>query len=165
MMDMNTQMEGMVKSWADTQKKVWDGYFDSLQAMQGLGKSQPTRMLESTMSMGKEMLTDMFKTQMEGTQAWVDGLAKMEGVPAPVVDGARQFQEMNVRWNKTQSELLENWFGMLKSFTPTNPMDAWSEIPQATLKSWQETAQGIMNEQNKWVKSWMDQPAAKKKNG
>jgi hypothetical protein len=162
MMNWNAQFEDMLKAWTDTQKKTWDGYFES---MQGLGKPQVARMWESTMSMGKEMLMDMLKTQMQGLKAWVDGLAKMEGVPAQVVDSARQFQEMTDRWNKTQSELLETWFGMLKKFTPTNPMDAWNEIPQSMFKTWQESTQGIMDAQAKWMRSWMDQTMGKQNNG
>lgn len=153
-MNWTTQFEDMMKAWTDTQKKVWDGYFDT---MQGLNKSQGVRMWESTLSMGEEMLKDMLKTQVQGLSAWVDGLSKMEGVPAQMVESAHQFQEMSARWNKTQSELIENWFGMLKKFAPANPTDAWTEMPQAMFKTWQETTQSVMDAQTKWMRSWMEQ--------
>ena len=154
MMNWTTQFEDMMKAWTDTQKKVWDGYFDT---MQGLNKSQGTRMWESTLTMGEEILKDMLKTQMQGLSAWVDGLSKMEGAPAQMVESARQFQEMSTRWNKTQAELIENWFGMLKKFAPVSPTDTWTEMPQTMLKTWQETTQSVMDAQTKWMRSWMEQ--------
>ena len=153
-MNWNTQFEDMMKTWTDTQKKVWDSYFDSIQ---GLGKSQSTRMWESTLSMGEDMLKDMLKTQAQGLTAWVDGLAKMENVPAQTVESARQFQEMATRWNKTQAELIENWFSMMKKFIPSTPTTDWMEMPQAMFKTWQETTQSIMDAQTKWMNSWMEQ--------
>jgi hypothetical protein len=154
MMNWTTQFEDMMKAWTDTQKKAWDSYFDT---MQGLNKSQGTRMWESTLTMGEEMLKDMLKTQMQGLSAWVDGLAKMEGVPAQMVESARQFQEMSARWNKTQSELIENWFGMLKKFAPASPTEAWTEMPQTMFKTWQDTTQSVMDAQTNWMRSWMEQ--------
>jgi hypothetical protein len=159
-MNWNTQYEDMLKTWTDTQKKVWDGYFDSVQ---GLNKSQSARMWESTLSMGEDMLKNMLKTQMEGLTAWVDGLAKMENVPPQTVESARQFQEMAARWNKTQAELLANWFSMLKKFIPATPTTDWTEMPQAMFKTWQETTQNIMDAQVKWMNSWTEQ--ARKSDG
>jgi len=153
-MDWNTQFEDMMKAWTDTQKKVWDGYFETIQ---GLNKPASTRMWESTVSMGEDMFKDLLKTQLQGVTAWVDGLATMEGVPAQVVESARQFQEMTTRWNKTQTELIENWFGMMKKFTPSNPAEAWTEMPQAMFKPWQESFQTVMDAQVKWMNTWMQQ--------
>jgi len=153
-MNWNTQFEDMMKTWTDTQKNVWDSYFDSIQ---GLGKSQSTRMWESTLSMGEDMLKDMLKTQTQGLTAWVDGLAKMENVPVQIFESARQFQEMAARWNKTQTELIENWFSMMKKFIPSTPTTDWMEMPQVMFKTWQETTQSIMDAQTKWMNSWMEQ--------
>jgi len=150
----NTQFEDMMKAWTDTQKKVWDSYFDT---MQGLNKSQSARMWESTLNMGEEMFKDMLKTQMQGLKAWVDGLSKMEGLPPQMVESAHQFQEMTSRWNKTQGELIENWFEMMKKFAPSTPADSWMEMPQAIFKTWQDSTQSIMDAQTKWMNSWMEQ--------
>ena len=153
-MNWNTQFEDMMKTWTDTQKKVWDGYFETIQ---GMNKPASTRMWESTVAMGEDMFKDLLKTQMQGITAWVDSLAKMENVPAQVVESAKQYQEMTERWNKTQMELLENWFGMMKKFTPSNPAEAWTEMPQTMFKPWQEAVQTVMDAQMKWMNTWMQQ--------
>jgi hypothetical protein len=151
-MNWNQQVEDMMKTWTATQEKVWNDFFNT---MQGMGKSQSTRMWESTLTVGEDMLKNMLKTQSEWMAAWVDGLGGMEGVPAQVVESARQFQEMAARWNKTQAELLSNWFGMLKKFAPARPSDAWTDMPQNMFKSWQDTTQSIMDAQARWMRSWM----------
>ena len=114
-MNWNQQVEDMMKTWTDTQEKVWNDFFNSVQ---GMSKSQSARMWESTLGVGEDMLINMFKMQSEWLAAWVNGLAGMEGVPAQAIESARQFQEMATRWNKTQADLLKNWFGMLKKFAP-----------------------------------------------
>ena len=157
-MNWNQQVEDMMKTWTDTQEKVWNDFFNSVQ---GMSKSQSARMWESTLGVGEDMLTNMFKMQSEWLAAWVNGLAGMEGVPAQAVESARQFQEMATRWNKTQADLLKNWFGMLKKFAPTRPTDAWTEMPQNMFKSWQDTTESIMDAQVNWMRSWMGQARKK----
>ena len=153
-MDWNQQFEDTMKTWADSQQKAWDNFFNM---MQGFGKSQSTRAWESTLDIGESMMKDILKMQNQWLASWVDGLAKMSGVPAQAVESARQFQEMAARWNTTQAELLENWFGVLKKFAPTSPSDNWSGIPQNMFKTWQDTTQNIMDAQMKWMQSWMEQ--------
>ncbi len=154
MANWNSQFDDMMKSWNDTQKKAWDSYFET---MQGLNKSQTTRAWESTLAMGEQMLKDMLKAQSQGLAAWVDGLAKMEGVPPQMVESAKQYQQMVNQWNKTQADLMENWFAMMKKFAPANPADAWTGMPTNMFKTWQDSTQSIMDAQNKWMRSWMEQ--------
>lgn len=153
-MDWTQQIEDMMKTWTATQQKVWDSFFDSVQ---NLGKSQSTRVWESTLSVGKDMWKNIFKTQSDWLAAWVEGLASMEGVPPQAVESARQFQEMTARWNSTQVELVENWFNMLKKNVPSQPTDAWTETPQNMFKTWQDTTQSIIDAQIKWTNAWMGQ--------
>jgi hypothetical protein len=159
-MNWNTQYEDMMKTWTDSQKKVWEGYFET---MQGLNKPQSARMWESTLTMGEDMFKELLKTQAQGMATWVEGLSKMEGVPPQAIESARQYQEMTERWNKTQAELLENWFAMMKKVTPAaNPAEAWTGMPQTMFKPWQDSVQTIMDAQSKWMNTWMEQ--AKKSN-
>ena len=153
-MDWNQQVEDMMKTWTATQEKAWDNFFNTVQ---GMSKSQSSRMWESTLGVGEDMFKNMFTMQTEWLSAWVNGLAGMEGVPAQAVESARQFQEMAARWNKTQAELLKNWFGMLKKFAPAHPTDAWAEMPQNMFTAWQDTTESIMDAQARWMHSWMGQ--------
>ena len=155
MMDWNQQMEAMSKNWMDAQKKVWDNFFDTVE---GLGKSQSTKMWESTLSVGEDMLKNMFKVQSDWVAAWVDGLASIEGLPEAAIDSAKRFQEMTTHWNKTQADLIVNWFEVLKKFAPTRPTETWAELmPQSMFKTWQDSTQSIMEAQVNWMRTWMGQ--------
>lgn len=153
-MNWNSQFDTMMKSWMDTQKQVWDSYTNSIQ---GVNQSQYKHAWESTLSMGEEMLRNILNTQQQGLTAWVDGLAKTDNVPGPIVESARQFQDMVSRWNKIQAEMVEKWFSMLKKFPPSVPGSDWTGMPETVLKNWRETAQGMMDAQSKWMNSWMEQ--------
>lgn len=157
-MDWNQQFEENMKTWTEAQQKAWGGYFEMLQ---GMGKSQSQRAWESTLDMGEKMLKDMLNTQNQWLASWVEGLSKISGMPAAAVDSARQFQEMSAQWNKTQGELLGNWFSMLKKFTPAGPT-TWTDLPQNMFKAWQDSTQNIIDAQMQWVQAWMGQAAKTK---
>lgn len=153
-MDWNQQFEENMKTWTESQQKVWDSYFET---MQGLGKTQSQRAWESTLSMGEKMLKDMLNSQNQWLASWVDGLSSMSGVPAQMVDSARQYQELSAQWNKTQAELISNWFSMLKKFAPTTPAPAWADMSQNMFKAWQDSTQSIFDAQMQWMQAWMGQ--------
>ena len=152
-MDWNQQFEEYMKTWTENQQKAWDSYFET---MQGLGKSQSQRAWESTLSMGEKMLKDMLTSQNQWLASWVEGLSTMSGVPAQMVDSARQFQELSSQWNKTQTELIGNWFSMLKKFAPTSPVPGW-DMSQNMFKAWQDSTQSIFDAQMQWMQAWMGQ--------
>ena len=153
-MNWNRQVEDTMKNWTDMQQKTWNTFFSS---MEGLTKSQETRAWEATLSMGENLLKEMFKAQSDWMSAWVDGMAKMEGLPPQALESARQFQEMSAQWNKTQADLLGNWFNFLRKMAPARPADAWTEMPQSMFKTWQDTTTAIMDAQTKWLRTWVDQ--------
>src|SRR5512143_812970 len=105
---MNMQpFEQTMQSWMETQKKMWDTFFET---MQGFGKSQNAKAWEQTVSTGEEILKNTFKAQSEFIQTWVKSLTAVEGMPAQALDSAKQFQEMAQRWSETQERLWTNWF-------------------------------------------------------
>jgi len=71
-MSWTQQFEDMMKTWTDTQKSLWDNFFET---MQGFGKSQSGRAWEKTVSFGEEGIRNMFKTQTEGLETWISGLS------------------------------------------------------------------------------------------
>jgi gas vesicle protein len=145
-----TPFEDMLNTMMETQKKMWDSFF---QTMQGMGKSQSARAWEQTVSVGEEILKSTFKAQSDMVQAWSKSLAAMPGVPPQTLEAAKQFQEMYQRWSETQERLWANWFEMLKKFDPTKVMGAWPEAPQNPFQVWQDTTQKIMDAQLEWMRA------------
>ncbi len=160
-MNWDSQFEAMMKGWIDSQRQVWNNYLSSIQ---GFNESEHKQMWESTLGVGEEMLRNIFKNQLQGLTAWVDGLAKAENAPAQIVESARQFQEMASRWNKLQAEMIQKWFHVLKKFAPSQPAADWAEIPENMFKTWQESTRGIMDVHSKQMHSWTEK-RAKNENG
>ena len=48
-MDWSDQMQDMMKTWMNTQRRMWDSFFDT---MQGSGQSQVSRVWEQTLMRG-----------------------------------------------------------------------------------------------------------------
>jgi hypothetical protein len=70
---------------------------------------------------------------------------------------------MSAQWNKTQGELLGNWFSMLKKFAPAGPTAAtWTDFPQNMFKLWQDSTQNIIDAQMQWMQAWMSQASKTK---
>lgn len=150
-MDPTQQMEEMLKTWNDTQKKMWDTFFTTVQSAGGV----PANLAwQQTLSMGEELFKNMLNTQSEWIAAWVEGLSGFDGVPAPALESAKQFRDMTRQWTKTQEQLLGNWFAMLKKLAPAQPADVLTSMPQELFKTWQSTTQTIMDTQMEWMRSW-----------
>lgn len=146
--------EPTMQSWMETQKKMWDTFFET---MQGFGKSQNAKAWEQTVSAGEEILKNTFKAQSEFIQTWVKSLTAVEGMPAQALDSAKQFQEMVQRWSETQERLWANWFDLLKKFDPSKVVGAWPETPASPFQMWQEASQKMMDTQLEWMRTWMGQ--------
>jgi hypothetical protein len=152
-MDWSDQMESMMKTWMNTQKSMWNGFFE---AMQGAGKSQSSKMWEQTLNIGEQAMENIFKAQEDWMQAWVDGLNKIEGMPEAAVAYTRQFQEMAQHWSETQKKLWANWLGSLRSFDPDKKPGSWESGMDNLYKSWQDSTRKIMETQAEWMRTWTD---------
>lgn len=152
-MDWSDQMEGMMKTWMNTQKSMWNSFFE---AMQGASKSQGSKIWDQTLNIGEQAMDNLFKAQEEWMQAWVDGLDKIEGMPEAGITYAKQFQEMARQWSETQKKLWATWLGNLRSFDPEKRPGSWESSMDNLLNTWQEATRKIMDTQAEWMRSWAD---------
>jgi len=158
-MEWTQQFDDMMKSWTDAQQKAWGDFFDT---MQGAGQSPGTKLWLQTLAVGEEMLKNTLRAQADFLTAWVDNLGTVPNMPAAALESAKQFQEMAARWSKTQEQLFENWFGMVRKLVTSLPAEpAWADAPQSMFKAWQASTQSIMEAQAEWMRAWMG--AASKK--
>lgn len=151
-MEWTQQFDDMMKSWTDAQQKAWNSFFDTVQ---GAGQSPSTKLWLQTLAVGEEMMKNSLKAQADFLAAWIESLGTVPNVPAAALESAKQFQEMAGRWSKTQEQLFENWFGMLRKIAPLPPGEtAWADAPQSMFKAWQATTQSIMEAQAEWMRAW-----------
>jgi hypothetical protein len=150
-MDWSDQMEGMMKAWMNTQKSMWNSFFET---MQGAGKSQSSKVWDQTLNVGEQVMDNIFKAQEEWMQAWVEGLDKIEGMPEAGMAYAKQFQEMAKHWSETQKKLWANWLGNLRSFDPDKRPGSWESGMDDLFKTWQDSTRKIMETQADWMRTW-----------
>ncbi len=146
-----------MKSWADAQKKMWDGFFES---MPGPEKAPTAQAWEQMASMGEQTYKKSLQAQTDWIQSWISSISSAQGTPPQVLESAKQFQQMYEHWCDTQDRVWTNWFNMLKSFDPTRGTTAWTSMPSNPYQNWQENARKMIDTQFEWMQSWMG-PARK----
>ncbi len=144
----------MMKSFVDTQKKMWDTLFDSVP---GSGKSETAKAWEQFVSMGEQTLKNTLKSQSELIEGWVKTATGTEGAPPAIVDSAKQFQETFARWSEAQERVWTGWFEMLKGFDPDKAMGAWPVAPGNPFQMWQDESRKMIDRQLEWMRSWTGQ--------
>lgn len=150
-MDWSEQMESMMKVWMNTQKSMWNSFFEN---MQTAGKSQSSKVWEQTLNIGEQVMDNIFKSQEEWMQAWIEGLEKIEGMPDAGLNYAKQLQEMARNWSETQKKLWTNWIANLRSFDPNKKPGSWESSMDNLFNTWQESTRKIMETQAEWMETW-----------
>jgi hypothetical protein len=148
-MEWTKQSEDMLKTWTETQKKMWD---DSLKAMQGFGKSPSTAVWEKTVDTWNQTIQKVLDTQVESTRGWTESLATTKGTPQELAEWAKQGQDLITRLTETQKQLWGNWFEFAKKLDASNMMN-WAQDGQKFLQSWQETIQKAQDAQSEWLRT------------
>ena len=151
-MDWTKQAEEMLNTWTETQKKLWDSFYESVP---DFGKTPSEKLWDQTIATGKQALKNSMAAQADWLNTWVDYISNLEGVPPQALDSAKQYQEMSKRWSETQEHLWENWFDMLKKFDTSKMASGWAGVAQDPFKVWQESSQKVMESQADWMRSWM----------
>jgi len=148
-MSVQKQMEDAMQTWTETQKKMWDGWAESLK---GFGIATPNNdMWLKTVETWQGMVTNGLETQNQWAKMWTENLGKVEGLPAPTVEWAKQAEEMNVRWTTLQKQLWEKWFEFVKKLEPGQLPKVEADEIQEMFTAWQEATQEIIKLQTEWL--------------
>jgi hypothetical protein len=144
----------MFKTWTDTQQKMWETFSESVA---GFGKSPGEKMWAQAIKAGEELVTNSLSAQAEWMKSWAENFKSMEGVPGQAAEAVVQFQEMTERWAATQEKLWGAWFEMVKKFELSQFTESWTQMPKNPFQVWQDSTKMVMDAQNEWMKTWLDQ--------
>ncbi|HEV8620935.1 MAG TPA: hypothetical protein VGQ79_07915 [Nitrospiraceae bacterium] len=153
------QAQEIFKTWIDTQKKMWDEWF---QATQGFGKAQGTEAWRKTVETWEQSLKKNLYLQMEWTKLWAESLSSVKGTPKELQEWARQGQEMMSRWAETQMQLWAGWFEVVKKLDPTARGGNWEKESEKVLLIWREALKKALDVQVEWGRVWTAGQASKK---
>jgi hypothetical protein len=160
MMDWTKQAEEMAKDWTESQQKMWDEW---LKIMQSTAPGQLAEVWQKTVETWEKMVKNTLASQGEWTTAWAESITGKSDLPEEVAEWAKQAQTMSKQWRETQEQLWAGWFDLVKKADPAKIATAWGGDGQKTFKSWQESAQKMMEAQMKWANLWTTGPAKEKK--
>lgn len=148
-MEWAKQSEEMLKTWAETQKKMWD---DWMKAVQGSGKSPSTEVWEKTVDTWNQTIQRLLDAQVEGARHWAENFTTAKGTPEETAEWAKRGQDIITRWTETQKQLWGSWFEVIKKLDASNMMN-WARDGQKFIQSWQETIEKALDSQAEWFRT------------
>lgn len=125
---MTQSNDDVFRSWTGAQQRLWDELSQSLPAFRppadrDFRQDAYLRHLTAWESVVEQSLS-VQKTWLE---EWAAGVLNRSDTPEAVTEWARQVEEVMQYWLKAQTELWQNWFGLLRQQdTPavTSPAEA-----------------------------------------
>jgi len=148
-MEWAKQSEAMLKTWTETQKKMWD---ECMRTVQGFGKSPSTEVWQKIVDSWNQTIQKVLDTQVEGARVWAENFTTAKGTPQETAEWAKQGQDLITRSTETQKQLWGSWFEVVKKFDASNMMN-WPRDGQKFLQSWQETIQKALDTQADWLRT------------
>ena len=105
-MNWATQSEEMLKSWTESQQKMWDSW---MKMMTPTGaQSSMSDLWTQSVEAWEAAIKNAAGTQTEWMKMWLESLEDMPNVPDEVIKMAEQAVEMNRQWVANQEKLWEN---------------------------------------------------------
>ena len=80
---------------------------------------------------------------------WADSLASNKSTPKPMLEWAKQMQDMMKSWTDQQENLSKVWFEMLKKMDASDMTEMWESQGKQMMKAWQEAVDKSLEAQKK----------------
>lgn len=153
MSDWSKQTTELVNTWSETQKKLWDSWRSTVEAMTG---QEAVKGFESERQKAVEAWEASIRkglaAQSEWAKLWLEGLSSDKGTPKPVVEWAKQLQEMMQSWASSQEQFAKVWFEMMKKMGGGELGEAWEAQGKALVRAWQEAVDKALEAQREMGK-------------
>lgn len=143
-MDWSKQTQDMLKSWSETQKKMWDAWLSGLQAT---GPSAATDAWQKTIDTWQKSVNDTFDAQARLTKLWLQGLKSTPAGTGSAAEWTKQAEQMFERLQHSQRQLWESCFTALKKADLRKMPGAWEQQARQIFQNWQDAARRAMEAQ------------------
>lgn len=162
-MEWTKQFEEMSKAWAQTQQKMWSNWAETAQTM---SQKQAGVAWSSMIDAWQMSMNQLLDAQAEGVRLWMDNADSLPNTPQGAHEWMLMCNDMTQHWTDTQKQLWNNWFDLVKEFSPekfSEQMGIPATPNDPMLKFWQDAAQTVNNAQQEWAKTWSAVAAGAKK--
>lgn len=153
MSDWNKQTAELVNTWTETQKKMWDGW---LQTMETMSRGDNLKTLEAErqkiVETWEASVSKGLSAQAEWARLWAESLAANKAAPKPMIEWAKQMQAMMTSWTASQEQLSQVSFEMMKRAGAAELNETWETQGKALVKAWQDAVDKAIEAQRQMSK-------------
>lgn len=151
-MDWTKQAEETIKTWTNSQQKLWDSWIETLQ---GFSSAQSGETWDKSVDSWKDSVDRVLEAQTTWTQFLVDSVTSGPGATKQTTEWSKQIMDVSKRWTDTQAKLWESFFETVKKADMTTMSKNMNmEEVQKMVQTWQEAAQKAMETQMEWIRTW-----------
>ena len=155
MSDWTKQTEQLVNTWSDTQRSMWDNWLGAMEQMSAGNnlkafedeRKKVVDTWESSVHKGLE-------AQSQWAKMWADSLASNKSTPKPMLEWAKQMQDMMKSWTDQQENLSKVWFEMMKKMDASDMTEMWESQGTQMMKTWQEAVDKSLEAQKSMTDMW-----------
>ena len=155
MSDWTKRTEELVNTWNETQKKLWDNWLGAVEAVStgnatetfGAERRKMVETWEASVHKGLE-------AQAEWARLWAEGLGKSKDTPKPMLEWAKQLQEMMKSWTTSQQQLSQAWFDMMRTLDSGEVQALWENRGKELAEAWQEAVDKALEAQRDMSRLW-----------
>jgi len=153
-MSWQKQMEEMLSSWTETQRRAWDQWMDAVKGM-APGAEQVQAQYHQQLDAWEQAVREALERQQE----WAETISKQTGQSGPQQEMAEQWMEQLQQamkgWTEAQSQLWDNWMANIKrmeSGAGSGEMP-WAMGGEEVVKAWQRASEQAQKTMQEWAQS------------
>jgi len=159
-MAWNKQMEEMVGSWTDMQRRMWDNWLVSVKRFgeNGAGAGmEPGGDVEQEYHKNLKAWEQSVNQALEAQNAWARKWSEQGGqeqqMPAAASEWNAKIQEMMKGWTDSQQQLWTAWFESIRTMDPSKATSQWENESKQVMEAWQQAAERAQETLADWAKS------------
>lgn len=150
------QIEQMLGTWTQAQRRLWDHWLEAVKDFNGLPQgSTPGRWqgYQDSLDAWERSVKRALDAQQAWTRSWTEPLLGEEQAPESTLRWARQIQETMRGWSEAQKQLWNAWFDSIKGMDPEAVNARWETEGQEIIRAWQEATQRAQDALDEWMRS------------
>jgi hypothetical protein len=147
-MEATKQAERAVKAWTDTQIKVWDSWFDTVQASTTSRSGMWDQVRKSTIESLQKSVAKTLDAQAELTHVLTESLASIWSTAEDAPDRVRiaEIDALTKSATEAQKQLWASWFDVAKKIESSQFAAGWQKV----LDAWQQAIRKALETQAEW---------------
>jgi hypothetical protein len=148
MVEATKQAERAVKAWTDTQIKVWESWFDTIQASTTGRSGVWEQARKATIDSLEKSVVNTLDAQAELSHVLVESLQSIWSKAEDAADRARlaEIDAVTKQATQAQKQLWSSWFDVAKKLDTTQLASGWEKA----LDAWQQAVRKALETQAQW---------------